>query len=128
MRGLVRNKIGFYYALYEQKNEIIDEYGNTTGEYEITYRKPVKCKANISAEQGEIQSRQFGDSVIYDRVIVLCDTNIPIDEFSILWIDTLPIINDDGTTDTPHDYIVKKVANSLNVKTLAISKVNVKNG
>lgn len=128
MRGMVRNKVGFHYALYERKNEIIDEYGNKTGEYEITYGKPVKCKANISAEQGEIQSRQFGDSVVYDRVIVLCDKNIPIDEFSILWIDNPPIIKEDGSTDTPHDYIVKKVANSLNVKSIAISKVNVNNG
>ena len=128
MRGLVRNKIGFHYALYERKGEIIDEYGNTTGEYEVIYGKPIAYKGNISAEQGEIQSRQFGDSVTYDRVIVLCDKNVPIDEFSILWIDTPPIINEDGSTNTPHDYIVKKVANSLNVKSIAISKVNVRNG
>lgn len=127
MRGMVRNKVDFYYATYERKEEIEDEYGNKTGEYEVIYGKPVKYKANISAEQGEIQSRQFGDSVVYDRVIVICD-DIPIDEFSILWIDTPPVFNEDGTTDTPHDYIVKKVANSLNVKSIAISKVNVRNG
>lgn len=127
MRGMVRNKVNFYYATYVRKEEIIDEYGNKTGEYEVIYGKPVKYKANISAEQGEIQSRQFGDSVVYDRVIVICD-DIPIDEFSILWIDTPPVLNEDGTTNTPHDYIVKKVANSLNVKSIAISKVNVRNG
>lgn len=127
MRGMVRNKVNFYYATYERKEEIIDEYGNKTGEYEVIYGKPVKYKGNISAEQGEIQSRQFGDSVVYDRVIVICE-DIPIDEFSILWIDTPPVFNEDGTTNTPHDYIVKKVANSLNVKSIAISKVNVRNG
>ena len=123
MRGLVRNKRIFYYAQYERKEEISDEYGNKTGEYVVVYSKPIKYKGNISAAQGEIQNRQFGNSESYDKVITLCDTSIPIDEYSILWVDNLPIINDDGTTDTPHDYIVKKVATSLNVTSLAISKV-----
>jgi hypothetical protein len=126
MRGLVRNKRDFYYALYERKEEIEDEYGNKTGEYAVVYSKPIKCKGNISAAQGEIQNRQFGDSESYDKVITLCDVNIPIDEYSILWVDNLPIINDDGSTDTPHDYIIKANARSLNVVSLAISKVNVR--
>ena len=123
MRGLVRNERGFYYALYEGKEELTDEYGNKTGEYIVIYSKPVKYKGNISAAQGEIQNRQFGTSEIYDKVITLCNTSIPVDEYSILWVDNLPVIKADGTTDTPHDYIVKKVATSLNVKSLAISKV-----
>ena len=122
----MRNKVCFYYARYERKEEIIDEYGNTTGEYDVIYGKPLLCKGSISAEQGEIQLRQFGDSLTYDKVIVLCDVDCPIDEYSILWIDTLPTINDDGVTNTPHDYIVKKVAKSLNVVSVAISKVDVR--
>ena len=35
----------------------------------------------------------------------------------------LPILAEDGSTETPHDYIVKKVARSLNSVTIAISKV-----
>ena len=112
----------FYYANYERKEEITDEYGNKTGEYEVVYGSPVKCKGNISAAQGEIESRQFGDSESYDKVIVLNNANIPIDEYSILWVDSLPYINDN----TPHDYIVKKVARSLNSISIAISKVNVR--
>ena len=125
MRGLVRNKTKFYYALYDHKEEITDEYGNDTGEYELFYGEPIKCYGNISIGQGETQSRQFGDSVVYDKVIVLCNTSIPIDEYSLLWIDTLPEINANGGTNTPHDYIVKKVARSLNVLSIAISKVDV---
>ena len=126
MRCLLRNMRDFYYALYEGKVEIEDEYGNVTGEYEVIYSKPIKCKGNISAAQGEIQSRQFGDSESYDKVITLGNVNIPINEYSILWVDTLPVINDEGTTLTPHDYIVKKNARSLNAVSLAISKVNVR--
>lgn len=125
MRCMDRNKTPFYYALYDTKTEIEDDYGNKTGQYELSYGNPIRCKANISAAMGETQSRQFGDSVSYDKVFVLDDPHTAIDEFSILWIDTVPQINADGTTDTPHDYIVKKVARSLNSVSIAVSKVNV---
>lgn len=132
MRCLLRNMVIFHYALYEGKNEIEDEYGNTTGEYELIYSKPVKCRANISAAQGEVQSRQFGESESYDKVIVLDKADIPINEYSILWVDTTPLIengelalDERGEIITPHDYIVKKVARSLNCVSIAISKVRV---
>ena len=125
MRCMVRNKQRFYSASYVGENEIIDEYGNATGEYAVAYSKPVEGFGNISAAQGEMQSRQFGESESYDKVIVLDDRNAPIDEHSVLWVDTPPLLNADGTTDTPYDYIVKKVARSLNSVSIAIRKVNV---
>lgn len=126
MRCMVRNKSKFYYASYIGETEITDEYGNDTGEYSLDYGKPNKAFGNVSAAQGEIQSRQFGESESYDKVIVLDDRNAPINEYSILWVDTLPHLNSDGTTDTPHDYVVKKVARSMNGVAIAISKVDVK--
>jgi hypothetical protein len=123
---MVRNKANFYYASYIGETEIADEYGNSTGEYSLTYGKPIKMLGNVSAAQGEMQNRQFGESESYDKVIVLDDSNTPINEYSILWVDTLPYLNKDGSTDTPHDYIVKKVARSLNGVAIAISKVDVK--
>ncbi len=125
MRCMVRNKSKFYYASYIDETEIIDEYGNRTGEYNIRYSKPYLVYGNVSAAQGEMQTRQFGESVSYDKVIVLDDRNAPIDEHSILWVDTLPHLNEDGTTDTPYDYTVKKVAPSLNGVSIAIRKVDV---
>ena len=125
MRCLTRNKTPFYYAPHEGETEIIDEYGNRTGEYELIYGNPVGVSGNVSAAQGNMQSRQFGESEMYDKVIVLDDRNAPIDEHSILWVDTLPHLNEDGSTDTPHDYIVRKVARSLNGVAIAISKVAV---
>lgn len=125
MRCLTRNKIPFYYASYIGEAEITDEYGNHTGEYRLTYGKPIRMSGNVSAAQGEMQSRQFGESEIYDKVIVLDDKKAPIDEHSILWVDTLPHLNEDGSTDTPHDYVVRRVARSLNGVSIAIGKVDV---
>ena len=134
MRCMVRNKSCFYYALYDGQTELKDEYGNATGQYDISYADPVKTLGNVSAAQGEIQSRQFGDSETYDKVIVLDNPSTPIDEYSILWVDTVPELTEDGhlaldekgEVKTPHDYIVKKVARSLNGVSIAISKVAVR--
>lgn len=125
MKMMNRNKSDFYYALYKGKNPITDEYGNRTGEYEILREDPQKYSANISAAKGEINTRQFGENESYDKVIVMDDKAPNIDEYTVLWVDTLPEMKSDGTTDTPYDYIVKKVAKSLNSVSIAISKVNV---
>lgn len=126
MRCLARNKCTFFYALHDKQTELKDEYGNATGQYMVSYTKPVKMYGNVSAAQGEIESRQFGESETYDKVIVLDNQLTPIDEYSILWVDTLPVLKADRSTETPHDYIVKKVARSLNSVSIAISKVTVK--
>lgn len=126
MRTLIRNKRRIFYANYRDKTHIRDEYGNLTGEYEISYTHPTLVCANVSAARGESTTRQFGDDVSYDRIIVLDDPKFPITESSVLWIDTLPEFKDDGTTDTPHDYIVKQIAVSLNSISIAVSKVSVR--
>ena len=133
MRCMMRNKTKFYYALFSKRIPITDEYGNSTGEFDIQHGDPTECWANISPAKGETQVQQFGESVPYDKVIVMDATSPSLDEYSVLWIDTIPELNDDGslaTNDdgdvkTPHDYIVRKVAKSLNSVSYAVSKVNV---
>ena len=126
MKALARNKVLIHYANYRDKKPIKDEYGNLTGEYEVSYENPIAVKANVSAARGESTTRQFGDDVNYDRVILIDDPKFPIKESSILWIDTPPEIQEDGSTKDPHDYIVKQVATSLNSVSIAVSKVNVR--
>ena len=123
---MTRNKRTFYYASYIGETEITDEYGSSTGEYNLAYSKPIKVSGTISAAQGEMLNRQFGESERYDKVIVLDDINTPIDEYAILWVDTLPQLTEDGSTDTPHDYIIKKVAYSPNSVSIIIGKVDVR--
>ena len=133
MRMMERNKSRFFYALYKEKAPKTDEYGNVTGEYEIIRDNPAEFFANISAAKGETSTRQFGDSETYDKVIVMDKDAPPIDEYTVLWVDKTPQLNEDGsltTSDegeiiTPHDYIVKKVAKSLNSVSIAINKVTV---
>lgn len=132
MRCMKLNKVCFYYALFTERVPVTDEYGNNTGEFEVRHSDPVKSFANISAAKGETETRQFGENVSYDKVIV-ADTQTEIDEYSILWIDTLPeldvagslAVDKTGAIKTPHDYIVKKVAKSLNSVSYAVSKVSV---
>lgn len=126
MKALARNKVLIHYANYRDKTPIEDEYGNLTGEYEVSYENPIAVKVNVSAARGESTTRQFGDDVNYDRVIIIDDPKFPINESSILWIDTPPEIQEDGSTKDPHDYIVKQVATSLNSVSIAVSKVNVR--
>lgn len=123
MRTLLRNQRAFYYASYIGRKMLKDEYGNLSGEYEVTYSEPVKVFGNISSAQGEMQTRQFGESEIYDKVIVLENPDTPIDEHSVLWVDREPMLKD--TNKVAHDYKVKKIARSLNSVSIAISKVNV---
>lgn len=133
MRCMSRNKVAFFYALYERKEPIVDDYGNTTGEFEVIHGNPLEYSANVSAAKGETQTRQFGENEVYDKVIVADNTAPPIDEYSILWIDTMPQLDENGAlaTDesgkviTPYDYIVTKVARSLNSVSIAVSKVKV---
>ena len=134
MRTMSRNKSNFHYALYKDKIQKVDEYGNLTGEYELLYENPESYSANISAAKGETTTRQFGESEAYDKVIVMDNSAPPINEYTVLWVDTVPLVddsgalklNDKGEVVTPHDYIVKKVAKSLNSVSIAISKVNVR--
>lgn len=134
MRCLLRNKVRFFYALYDKKEEILDEYGNMTGEYAVTHGNPVECYGNISAARGEMVPCLFGENEVYDKVLVLDNASPKIDEYTVLWVDTIPKINKDGSisknsegeTDTPYDYIVRKVARSLNSVSIAIRKVNVR--
>ena len=133
MRCLQRNKSPFYYALFVEKVPLTDEYGNDTSEYEVVYGNPERCQANISAARGETILRQFGEDVAYDKVIVMDDTTTPIDEHSVLWVDTMPELDEngalakdeDGAVITPWDYQVTKKARSLNSVLIAIEKVTI---
>ncbi len=123
MKAMKRNKQTFYYALFDGQTALYDEYGNETGEYKTLYRSFAEENANISAASGTSQAEQFGTSVQYDKVIVLDDINCPIDENSVLCIDVEPAFDKDGNP--LYDYVVKRIAKSLNSISIAISKVKV---
>lgn len=123
MRTLERNKQTFYYALFDSDVSATDPDGNKTGEYIAKYKEPVKMRANISPASGDAQREQFGTMLEYDRVIVTDDIHCPIDENTVLFIDRPPKKKEDGTL--LYDYIVKRVAKSLNTISFAVSKVDI---
>lgn len=118
-----RNKTPFYYCLYKGKKSVVDENGDETGETQIVYSDPISFMANISPATGNTSVEQFGNSLQYDKVIVIDDASCPIDEYTALFIDKSPVFDSDGVP--LFDYIVKKVARSLNSVSIAISKVEV---
>lgn len=119
MRTLKRNKQPFSYRQYQGMTELRDADGYLTGEHELTYSDVVTMKANISPATGYANTEVFGGLVGYDKVIAI-QGKTDLTENSILWVDK------SYGTNVPHDYIVKKIATSLNSSLVAISKVDVK--
>lgn len=101
----------------------MDEYGNFTGEYAPIYTEPIRMSANVSPATGQSTTEQFGNLENYDKVIVTDWMECPIDENSVLFIDKEPEHNTSG--DLMYDYIVKRVAKSLNSISIAVRKVDV---
>ncbi len=122
MRSLERNKKTLYYALYDEEMPVTDEYGNDTGQTALGYHSPVKIRARITPNKGNSSEEAFGITTDYDRVII-STKELPLAETSIAWVDTLPIIKEDGSTDTPHDFKVVKIAPDINVHQYAIKKL-----
>lgn len=145
MRTLRRNERYLWYCLYKGESELIDENGNRTGEKAVLYEQPVKIRANVSPATGLSNTEQFGNLENYDKVIVLCDMKCPIDENSVLFVDKEPettevksyavvesqaLFGDDTVEETvlvmpKHDYIVRRIAKSINGVSIAVRKVTV---
>lgn len=129
MRSLKRNEQPFWYAQYNEKTPIFDSEGYETGDYETGYSAPVFFSANISAGRGDAQNEVFGKELDFTRTISTTDMTCPINEHSLIWIETEPVLKPDGTADPDSaDYTVAtKPARSLNSIMIAI-KWRQKNG
>lgn len=122
MKALERNKRDFWYCLYLGETEVRDGDGNYTGETEITYSYPIAAHMNISPATGQSNMEMFGNLADYDRVIVTDDVNTLIDENTVMFVEVSPII--DGNKVKGYDYIVSRVAKSLNSVSIALQKVS----
>lgn len=103
MRCLDRNKCKIWYALYEGS--------------------PVEIYASVSSATGMLYVRDFGNDIVYDKVILIDDIDTPIDEHTVFCIDKEPTYNEDNNL--VYDYVVKRVAKSLNNVRIAVSRVDV---
>lgn len=130
MRSMEINKVPVWYALYAGKQPILDSEGNETGEYINGYALPVQIRIRVSPNRGEATNQFFGTLLDYDSTMVTTD-NLPIDEYSILWVGKSPELTDgaypidsNGNQLTGHTHKVVKVAKDINVTQYAIKKVN----
>ena len=124
MKIMERNKRPLWYLLYDRKTPAVDVEGNETGEEIIVYKPAVAIRANVSPASGSSQVEQFGNLAGYDKVIVTDDMSCPIDENTVLFVDKEPEYREaDGKP--LYDYIVKRVAKSLNTIAYAVTKVSV---
>lgn len=141
-----RNDTVFWYCLLDESTQqaVLDENGNETGEIIPTYEAAIEMYANVSPATGLSNTEQFGNLDNYDKVIVTRDMSCPIDENTVLFIDKSPesetvhsyeiiegqaLFADDEIVahdyQVPkYDYIVKRVAKSLNSISIAIRKVS----
>lgn len=114
MQALGINKQRIWYAQQSGHTEIMQD-GYKTGNKAKTYTEPVKVWMNVSPQRGNAEFEPFGVNLDYDRTIVTADMNCPINEHTVLWIGTTP--------DQPFNYVVRKVARSINSITYAIKEV-----
>ena len=121
MKCLKRNQITFYYA-QPLREEAVRDGGLLTGDMSVIYDVPVECHGNVSPPSGNVFVELFGADVRYDRVIVLDDPSTPITEGTVLCIDSAPSYDGPNLI---YDYIVRKVAPSLNSVTIAATKVKI---
>ena len=122
-----------YYALYSGEIPIYEYYtdseGNIipidTGETTTGYELPVEFSGNIALSGGESEAQEFGLNLSdYQAVLVVGKNVLPIDETSLIWQNTEPKYNADGTVDRfSADYTVVKVSPSLNIDKFVLKKV-----
>lgn len=121
LHTLARNKQTIYYATLTSKTEILDEYGNHTGQYQLNYSEPQPAKMNIRWDDGAVRLEGFGLNSSPRRRMVTDDMNCPIGIDSILWIGIEP--STDGTT--PYNYVVSAAPErSLNHIVYIVEEVN----
>ena len=116
-----RNKVEIYYALYDKLEIIRNAAGHEIGRRPI-YHNPVRAMVRVTPARGEATDQIFGVALNYDKTLIYGKNLLPIEETTALYIDRMPELKDDGSTDTRHDYTVTRIAADINYTTVAISK------
>lgn len=122
MKLMKRNLTPVHYCLYSKRIPLLDDDGYETGEYKVGYGEAVQLLCSVSPATGYAQAEMFGNLESYDKVLITDDMTCPIDENTVLFIDKAPEFEDGKPK---YDYMVRRVAKSLNAISYAVSKVKV---
>lgn len=122
MRDLRSNTKKLWYATYQEKTPVYDEYGDFTGDYQEGYSEPVAFRANLSATRGTqgftgtgASYDYFGTDIKYDRIISTSNMNLPLDEYCLIW--TKKPVKKAGSDEIDYDkadYRITAVAQGIN--------------
>lgn len=133
MRTLNKNKQKMQYSLYLGELPIYEKWIDNdgiehlidTGEKKPTYSEPIVFYGSISMSGGESESVEYGLNLAdYGAILVVAKGMLPIDETSLIWLNSEPRFEKDGTVDkTSADYSITKVSPSLNVDKYVLKKV-----
>lgn len=111
MRGLKRNEGAVSYCSYLGDEDVRDEHGRLTGEKRATYADPAPVAGSVSKAGGWVHDQLFGLSIEYDHVILTHDKNLLIKEEDL--------IHYKGSV-----YVVRRIAETLNVTAIAVRRVS----
>ena len=116
MRTLKRNRRPVAYATYAGVQELTDELGNYTGEYDVSYSTPIKTLMNVSGGRGQANIALFGLTDSFSRTATTSDLDTDWNTEMVFWVETDP--------DTePFDYRVVAVSRTINQVVLALAEV-----
>lgn len=119
MRALQRNKQPIWYDVLEavEPIRVVDDGEELeTGEFAYKYSEPAFLLANVSAGTGSMSTSVFGQYTDYTRTIALTGTECPLMEGARVWVEI--------KTDEPPNYVVVKVAKSLNGWMIALKELS----
>jgi hypothetical protein len=118
LRTVKRNKRPVAYAFYDGVDELSDADGNLTGEYEVSYTKPVKTLMNVSGGRGQADIALFGLTQTFARTATTEDLITPFNTQTVFWIEK------DRDTET-FAYRAVAVSRTINQVVLALAEVEV---
>jgi hypothetical protein len=116
LRTVKRNKRPVAYAFYQGVTELLDDDGNYTGEYTVSYTEPVKTLMNVSGGRGQADIALFGLTETFARTATTEDLETNFNTETVFWVETNP------DTD-PFDYRVVAVSRTINQVVLALAEV-----
>ena len=118
MRTTQRDKRPVAYASFSDIQELTDENGDYTGEYDVEYSEPIKTLMNISGGRGQADIALFGLTQNFSRTATTQDLETPWNTEMVMWVERDP--------DTePFDYRIVAISRTINQVVLALEEVDV---
>ena len=118
MRTTQRDKRPVAYASFAGIQELTDENGDYTGEYDVEYSEPIKTLMNISGGRGQADIALFGLTQNFSRTATTQDLETPWNTEMVMWVERDP--------DTePFDYRIVAISRTINQVVLALEEVDV---